>query len=76
VSASELSFEKHIKTLFRESDHAAMSKSFDLWSVSDATEDGGAIAARLRDGSMPCDAPWPSERVAIFTLWLEAGAKA
>jgi hypothetical protein len=76
MSDSDLSFERDIKSLFRESDRTAMSKSFDLWSVSDVTAHGEAIAARLRDGSMPCDAPWPAERVAIFASWLEAGAKA
>jgi len=76
MSDSDLSFEHDIKSLFRESDRAAMSKVFDLWSVSDVAAHGSVIAARLRDGSMPCDAPWPEERVAIFTKWLEAGAKA
>ena len=32
-----------------------------------------AIAARLKDGSMPCDGAWPLERVALFERWVENG---
>ncbi len=52
-----------------------MSKAFDLWSATDVAAHGAAIAARLHDGSMPCDGPWPAERVATFTSWLHGGAK-
>jgi hypothetical protein len=69
------SFERDIKPLFRESDRAAMSRAFDLWSAADVAANSDAIAARLRDGSMPCDGPWPPERVATFTSWFDAGAK-
>jgi hypothetical protein len=75
MSDIPLTFERDIKPLFRDSDRAAMRKAFDLWSVIDVAAHGDVIAARLRDGSMPCDGPWPSERVAIFTKWLEGGAK-
>jgi hypothetical protein len=71
---SDLSFERDIKPLFRDSDRAAMGKAFDLWSGSDVAAHGEAIAARLRDGSMPCDGPWPAENVATFTRWLDTGA--
>lgn len=69
-----LSFERDIKPLFRDTDRAAMSKAFDLWSATDVAQHGQAIAARLGDGSMPCDGPWPADRIALFTRWLEAGA--
>jgi hypothetical protein len=75
MSDSTLSFERDIKPLFRDSDRAAMRKAFDLWSATDVATHGDAIAGRLRDGSMPCDGPWPAERVATFTSWLDAGAK-
>jgi hypothetical protein len=75
MSDTTLSFERDIKPLFRESDRAAMSKAFDLWSASDVAAHGDAIAARLSDGSMPCDGPWQPERVATFTSWLKGGAK-
>jgi hypothetical protein len=70
-----LIFERDIRPLFRDSDRAAMRTAFDLWSATDVAAHGDAIAARLRHGSMPCDGPWPAERVAIFTGWLDAGAK-
>ena len=70
-----LSFERDIKPLFRDSDRAAMSKAFDLWSPTDVAAHGDAIAARLRTGSMPCDGPWPAEQVGTLTRWLDAGAE-
>jgi len=70
-----LSFKVDIKPLFRESDRTSMKTWFDLWSASDVAKYGSAIAARLSDGSMPCDGPWPAEQVATFKTWLDAGAK-
>jgi len=70
---SDPSFERDIKPLFRDSDRSAMSKAFDLWSADDVASHGDAIAARLSDGSMPCDGPWPAEQVATFKKWLDAG---
>jgi hypothetical protein len=70
-----LSFERDIKPLFRETDRAAMSRAFDLWSAADVAAHGTAIAGRLRDGSMPCDGPWPTGQVETFTRWLDAGAR-
>ncbi len=32
-----------------------------------------SILARLRDGSMPCDGPWPEDRVHLFESWLDGG---
>jgi hypothetical protein len=72
---SALSFEHDVKPLFRESDRAAMSKAFDLWSATDVAAHGDAIVARLREGTMPCDGPWPADRVEIVSKWLEGGAK-
>jgi hypothetical protein len=74
MTATALSFERDIKPLFRESDRTAMSKAFDLWSATDVAAHGDAIAARLGDGSMPCDGPWPADQVATFRSWLSAGA--
>ncbi len=75
MSEITLSFERDIKPLFRASDRAAMKRAFDLWSATDVAEHGEAIAARLRDGSMPCDGPWPAKDVQTFTSWLDGGAK-
>jgi hypothetical protein len=73
-SEGELSFASDIKPLFRESDRDAMHAAFDLWSVADVRSHGEAIATRLRDGSMPCDGPWPEERVTLFDRWLAQGS--
>jgi hypothetical protein len=70
-----LSFERDVKPLFRESDRAAMSKAFDLWSATDVAAHGDAIVARLREGSMPCDGPWPAEQVDVVSSWLAGGAQ-
>jgi hypothetical protein len=31
------------------------------------------IYARLVDGSMPCDQPWPPDRLGFFRLWMDEG---
>lgn len=53
-----------------------MEFAFDLWSRDDVAANGDAILERLRDGSMPCDGPWPAEQIALFRRWVEAGAPA
>jgi CDGSH-type Zn-finger protein/truncated hemoglobin YjbI len=68
-----VSFETHVKPLFREHDRQSMSFAFDLWSRDDARAHAADILARLTDGSMPCDAPWPPERVDVFRRWTESG---
>jgi hypothetical protein len=50
-----LSFAIDVKPLFREGDREAMRAAFDLWSLQDVRTHGAAIAARLKDGSTPCD---------------------
>ncbi len=73
-SSGPVGFRLDILPLFRESDRAAMRGAFDLWSHDEVAAHGRAIAARLKNGSMPCDGPWPSERVSLFERWLEQGA--
>jgi hypothetical protein len=68
-----ISFEQHIKPLFRERDRESMNWAFDLWSHGDVAANGEAILARLRDGTMPCDGAWPEEQIVRFRDWLEAG---
>jgi hypothetical protein len=75
MSGGSLSFERDIKPLFRESDRAAMSRAFDLWSAADVAAHGQAIVARLQEGSMPCDGPWPAEQVQVVSRWLDEGAQ-
>jgi hypothetical protein len=69
-----LSFDRHIKPLFRARDRQSMSFAFDLWSYADVTANAGAILERLRNGSMPCDGSWPQESVRTFQRWIDTGA--
>ena len=68
------SYTSNIKPLFRESDRTAMQRAFDLWSYDDVAAHSPAIAAKLKDGSMPCDGPWPDDQVALFERWVAAGS--
>ena len=45
----------------------------DLSSYDDVRAQADAIYARLEDGSMPCDGPWPEEQMALFKQWMEEG---
>lgn len=71
-----ISFEQHVKPLFREQDRESMKLAFDLWSHDDVAENSDAILERLRSGTMPCDGAWPDEQVAVFAGWIEAGTPA
>jgi hypothetical protein len=50
--------------------------AFDLWSHDDVSAHADAILARLKAGTMPCDGPWPPDRVAVFERWVCAGSPA
>lgn len=74
MSAADVpSFKSDIKPLFRESDRDAMRRAFDLWSAADVRTHAAAIAEHLRNGTMPCDGPWPAEDVALFDRWVAGG---
>jgi hypothetical protein len=66
-------FGADVRPLFRDRDRAAMLGVFDLWSYKDVVRYREAIAGRLRDGTMPCDGPWPAARIALFERWLAEG---
>jgi hypothetical protein len=68
-----VSFEAHIKPLFRERDRKSMQFAFDLWDYDDVRDHADDIVDRIEDGSMPCDDPWPSEQVALLTRWVDSG---
>ena len=68
-----VSFETHIKPLFREHDRKSMTFAFDLWSHDDVQAHATDILQRLSDGSMPCDGAWPADRVEVFRRWTESG---
>ncbi len=74
-SGSAVTFETGIRPLFRSSDRSAMMKAFDLWSHADVMAHQDAIAQRLRDGTMPCDGPWPVEQVTAFERWISQGSR-
>jgi truncated hemoglobin YjbI/CDGSH-type Zn-finger protein len=71
-----LSFDAHIRTLFRETDRRSMKFVFDLWSHDDVSRHAEAILGRLRHGSMPCDGAWPREKTDVFERWIQAGKPA
>jgi truncated hemoglobin YjbI len=68
-----VTFEAHIKPLFREHDRKSMAFALDLWSRDDVQAHAAGILARLRDGTMPCDGPWPPEQIEVFRRWAETG---
>ncbi|MDQ2759811.1 MAG: CDGSH iron-sulfur domain-containing protein [Actinomycetota bacterium] len=66
-------FEKHIKPLFRPRDRQSMKFVFDLWAFDEVKVNADAILERLRNGSMPCDGAWPSEKIEVFERWVQTG---
>ena len=50
-----------------------MDFSFDLRSYDDVRENAAEIYERVADGSMPCDAEWPEEQIALLRSWIDAG---
>jgi hypothetical protein len=65
------SFNRDIRPLFRDHDVEEMSFAFDLSQYDDVGNNAEAIYERLEDGSMPCDDPWPPERIALFRQWMD-----
>ena len=70
-----LSFDEHIKPLFRARDVEAMRFAFDLSSYGAVAQNAPAILDRVRSGAMPCDGRWPADRVDLFARWVEAGLR-
>jgi hypothetical protein len=67
-------WEQDIKPMFREWDREEMLYLFDLWSYQEVRENAEGIYNRVADGTMPCDAPWPQERIDLFGAWVSAGS--
>lgn len=65
------SFAKDIAPLFRDQDVSAMQMMFDLHDYDDVRENADAIAESVAGGSMPCDEPWPQDRVTLFRSWMQ-----
>ena len=70
-----VSFEHDIRPLFRDSPDVDSMQGYglDLSSYQEVKTRASEIYERLKDGSMPCDEPWPEERLALFTNWVEEG---
>jgi hypothetical protein len=68
-------FANDIRPLFRDSPDVDSMKDYglDLSSYEEVKAQADAIYARLEDGSMPCDGPWPAEHIALFKQWMEQG---
>lgn len=72
-SSEPISFETHIKPMFRERDRKSMEFALDLWSRDEVSEHADAILTRLQAGTMPCDGAWPLARVELFKRWVTSG---
>ena len=55
-SEEPVSFETHIKTMFREPDRRSMEFAFDLWSRDDVSEHADAILDRIKRATCPATA--------------------
>jgi len=71
-----VSFEQHIKPLFRAKDRDSMAFAFDLWDVDDVRSNADAILGRLQRGTMPCDGGWPSDQLDLLGRWIATGMSA
>lgn len=74
-AANALSFESDVKPLFRTRDVNSMVNfgGFNLHKYEDVKQRADSILSRLKDGSMPCDAAWPKDKIATFERWISEG---
>jgi hypothetical protein len=73
-----LSFAIDIHPLFRDTPDIAAMKRFglDLSSYEQVKERAEEIYGTLAAGNMPCDEPWPKDKVALFRRWIDEGMAA
>jgi CDGSH-type Zn-finger protein/truncated hemoglobin YjbI len=76
AAGEQVSFERHVKPLFRERDRTSMKFGFDLWSYQDVSGNARAILERVKAGTMPCDGAWPAEWVEVLERWTNNGMSA
>jgi hypothetical protein len=71
-----VSFAPDIRPLFRDSPDVDSMQGYglDLSSYEEVKAKAPEIYARLEDGSMPCDEPWPKERLELFKQWMDEGS--
>jgi NADPH-dependent 2,4-dienoyl-CoA reductase/sulfur reductase-like enzyme len=74
-ASAGLSFAEDIAPLFRDSDVEEMKdiSDFDLSDYEDVRNRAERIHERLLDESMPCDEPWPEEKIDKFKRWMDEG---
>jgi CDGSH-type Zn-finger protein/truncated hemoglobin YjbI len=72
MKGEPISFEQHVKPLFRERDRQSMQFAFDLWAYDDVAAHADEILAQVRAGTMPCDGAWSKEQVEAFSRWIDA----
>ena len=75
AAGEPVSFEQHIKPLFRDRDRQSMRFAFDLWSYDDVKANAHAILERVGNGSMPCDGAWPHAQVDALERWVNSGMR-
>ena len=68
-----VSFALHIRPLFRRMDRRAMSYAFDLWDAASVRLYADRILARIEQGTMPVDQPWPAESTQLLRRWIDSG---
>jgi hypothetical protein len=73
AASQPVSFDQHIKPLFRAKDRDSMAFAFDLWDVDDVRSNADAILGRLRQGTMPCDGGWSPVKIELFGRWVATG---
>jgi hypothetical protein len=66
-------FASDIRPLFRDKDIEEMRFAFDLSLYDDVKVNAASILERVSDGSMPCDVPWSTEQIDLFSHWIEEG---
>lgn len=70
-----VTFEAHVRHLFRRMDRQSMLFAFDLWAYDHVVRHAAEILSRLENGTMPCDGAWPKEKVDVFRRWVESGTR-
>jgi hypothetical protein len=67
------SYARDIRPLFRRKDRESMAAIFDLWVYQDVKRASQVILDRVAAGVMPCDGPWPPEKVQKLRRWIADG---
>jgi hypothetical protein len=69
------SFTRDIRPLFRPLDVESMRWAIDLSKYDAVKASAEQVYSQLAAGSMPCDGPWPADRVALVRQWIDEGCE-